>query len=316
METDFDSDSSSKITWELHNPSPITGEHFDQFLILTDPEQSPDEIVRSWEILRKQTEDYFPDSTPTNLNQIFCDLLRMQVLIYPVTEDWKRPLNRQEWKHCEEQVQQALQQIERIKKMSILLRKKEPTAYPTIAGLFNQLFQYNELLREEWNTFRSDWRTYQKEWEYLYLIQQQKEQPQKQQADIQEVETPQQEVETPQKEQPQKQQAGIQGSRNATKYAREETQKNSYRSSTSTNPRTSSSLRAGTLACSLDDAFGLRKRDSIPLSTLSQKYRELFRKPRSGYCICWCSKYEKLIRKHKDLSYWIKSKLCSVGMLN
>ena len=76
---------------------PILGDHFEDFILLTNQEQKSKKIKQAWQILRQQIHAHTVDSKKIDLNSIFVDTVRMELLIFPVVEHWKRPLTNAEW---------------------------------------------------------------------------------------------------------------------------------------------------------------------------------------------------------------------------
>ena len=148
---------------------PISGDHFENFLLLTNQEQKSKKIKQAWQILRQQIHAHTADSKKIDLNSIFVDTVRMELLIFPVVEHWKRPLTNAEWEHIDRDSIHLEKQMEQMKKMSALLRKKDPRLFPEIAPLFNKMFDYNRELRNNWAEFKKLWTNYKKEWELFQL---------------------------------------------------------------------------------------------------------------------------------------------------
>ena len=148
---------------------PISGEHFEDFLLLTNQEQKSNKIKQAWQILRQQIHTHTADSKKIDLNSIFVDTVRMELLIFPVVEHWKRPLTNAEWEHIDRDSIHLEKQMEQMKKMSALLRKKDPRLFPEIAPLFNKMFDHNRELRNSWTEFKKLWTNYKKEWELFQL---------------------------------------------------------------------------------------------------------------------------------------------------
>ena len=148
---------------------PISGDHFENFLLLTNQEQKSKKIKQAWQILRQQIHAQTADNKKIDLNRIFVDTVRMELLIFPVVEHWKRPLTNAEWEHIDRDSIHLEKQMEQMKKMSALLRKKDPRLFPEIAPLFNKMFDYNRELRNNWAEFKKLWTNYKKEWELFQL---------------------------------------------------------------------------------------------------------------------------------------------------
>ncbi len=148
---------------------PISGDHFDDFLLLANNEHKSKKIKQAWQILRQQIHAHTADSKKIDLNSIFVDAVRMELLIFPVVEHWKRPLTNSEWEHIDRDSMHLEKQMEQMKKMSALLRKKEPRLFPDIAPLFNKMFDHNRELRNNWADFKKLWTNYKKEWELFQL---------------------------------------------------------------------------------------------------------------------------------------------------
>ena len=144
---------------------PISGEHFDEFMLLTNPEHKSSRKKQAWQALRQQIQVYTPDSLKVDLNRICVDTIRMELLIFPVVEHWKRPLTNAEWSHIEKEAKQLEQQMEKLRKLSSLVRKKDPLSFADLAPLFNKLFEYNLELRNNWKTFKNAWSDYKKGWQ-------------------------------------------------------------------------------------------------------------------------------------------------------
>ena len=144
---------------------PISGEHFDEFMLLTNPEHKSSRKKQAWQALRQQIQVYTPDSLKVDLNRICVDTIRMELLIFPVVEHWKRPLTNAEWSHIEKEAKQLEHQMEKLRKLSSLVRKKDPLSFADLAPLFNKLFEYNLELRNNWKTFKNAWSDYKKGWQ-------------------------------------------------------------------------------------------------------------------------------------------------------
>ena len=138
-------------------------------MLLTNQEQKSKKIKQAWQILRQQIHAHTADSKKIDLNSIFVDTVRMELMIFPVVEHWKRPLTNAEWEHIDRDSIHLEKQMEQMKKMSALLRKKDPRLFPEIAPLFNKMFDYNRELRNNWAEFKKLWTNYKKEWELFQL---------------------------------------------------------------------------------------------------------------------------------------------------
>ena len=46
--------------------------------------------------------------------------------------------------------------MEKMRKLSILVRKKDPLSFPDIAPLFNKLIKHNKELRNNWDEFKQN----------------------------------------------------------------------------------------------------------------------------------------------------------------
>ena len=57
--------------------------------------------------------------------------------------------------------------MEKMKKLSSLVRKKDPLTFPNIAPLFNKLFQINKELRTNWQSFKKTWSEYKRDWQHF-----------------------------------------------------------------------------------------------------------------------------------------------------
>ena len=144
--------------------SPISGDHFEDFMLLTNPDHKSSKTKQAWQALQQQTQAHVPSSKTIDLNRICVDTIRMELLIFPVVEHWKRPLTNAEWNHIDKEFVQLEKQMEKIRKLSILVRKKDPLAFPDIAPLFNKLFEHNQELRNYWTDFKRAWSDYKKDW--------------------------------------------------------------------------------------------------------------------------------------------------------
>ncbi len=103
---------------------PITGDHFEDFLILSETDSREKELPKAWRILEQQTRSHVSGGSVVDLNRIYVDLARLQMLAYPIVEDWKRPLSNKEWQQIEEQSKELEQQMDRMRKLSVEVRKK------------------------------------------------------------------------------------------------------------------------------------------------------------------------------------------------
>ena len=167
--------------------NPISGDHFEDFMLLTIKEHKPARTKKAWQVLRQQIRAHIPSALSIDLNRICVDMIRMELLIFPVVEHWKRPLTNAEWAHIENEAKQLEKQMEKLRKLSSLVRKKDPLAFPALAPLFNKLFKYNQELRNNWNIFKSAWSDYKKDWQQFQIKKKQflrgKQKPIKSQAD-------------------------------------------------------------------------------------------------------------------------------------
>ena len=136
---------------------PITGDHFEDFLILSETDSREKELPKAWRILEQQTRSHVSGGSVVDLNRIYVDLARLQMLAYPIVEDWKRPLSNKEWQQIEEQSKELEQQMDRMRKLSVEVRKKGAESFSQVAPLFNQLFEQNQELRKNWNRFKQTW---------------------------------------------------------------------------------------------------------------------------------------------------------------
>ena len=144
--------------------SPISGDHFEDFMLLTNPDHKSSKTKQAWQVLQQQTQAHVPSSKTVDLNRICVDTIRMELLIFPVVEHWKRPLTNAEWNHIDKEFVQLEKQMEKIRKLSILVRKKDPLAFPDIAPLFKKLLDHNQELRNYWTDFKKAWSDYKKDW--------------------------------------------------------------------------------------------------------------------------------------------------------
>ena len=143
---------------------PITGDHFEDFLILSETDSREKELPKAWRILEQQTRSHVSSGSVVDLNRIYVDLARLQMLAYPIVEDWKRPLSNKEWQQIEEQSKELEQQMDRMRKLSVEVRKKGAESFSQVAPLFNQLFEQNQELRKNWNRFKQTWTVYKQQW--------------------------------------------------------------------------------------------------------------------------------------------------------
>ncbi len=148
---------------------PISGDQFEDFMLLTNNEQKSKNMKQAWQILRQQIHTHVSDTKKIDLNSIFVDIVRMELLIFPVVEHWKRPLTNAEWEHLDRDSMHLEKQMDQMKKMSALLRKKDPRLFPEIAPLFNKMFDHNRELRNNWVNFKKLWTNYKKEWELFQI---------------------------------------------------------------------------------------------------------------------------------------------------
>jgi len=144
--------------------SPISGDHFEDFMLLTNPEHKSSKTKQAWRTLQQQTQTHVPSIKSIDLNRICVDTIKMELLIFPVVEHWKRPLTNTEWNHIDKESILLERQMEKMRKLSILVRKKDPLAFPDIAPLFNKIFKHNKELRNSWDEFKQAWSNYKKEW--------------------------------------------------------------------------------------------------------------------------------------------------------
>lgn len=147
---------------------PITGERFDELLELIDPDRKSEVQATAWQVVQQQVQSFSgPSSGSVDLNRIFLDMLRLELLVFPILEDWKSPLNQNEWNRVEQQAEALEELQEKVRKLSIQVRKKDPQGYVQYAELFNRFFSGSEILRGYWGTFREEWKTYKQQWELI-----------------------------------------------------------------------------------------------------------------------------------------------------
>ena len=108
------------------NIIPISGDHFEDFILLTNTENKSSRIRQAWQSLRQQIKTHVSTSVSLALNRICIDTIRMELLIFPVVEHWKRPLTNAEWSHVEKEAKQLDKQMDKLRKLSSLIRKKDP----------------------------------------------------------------------------------------------------------------------------------------------------------------------------------------------
>ncbi len=157
----------------MKNPHilPVSGDHFEDFLNLTDPDLKEQELPKAWKTLARQTQNHVAGGSSVDLNSIFIDAMRLQLLAYPIVEDWKRPLSNKEWRQIEGQSLELETQMERVRKLSIEVRKKTPNAFPEVASLFNSVFEQNQKLRKNWSQFKQNWTIYKQQWQRYQELQ-------------------------------------------------------------------------------------------------------------------------------------------------
>ncbi len=146
---------------------PLTGERFDELLDLVDPDRKTKAQATAWEVVQQQTQTYPGPSGTVDLNRIFLDMLRLELLVFPILEDWKSPLSQDEWNQIDQQAEEVDALLEKVRKLSILVRKKDPQGYAQFAELFNRFFAGNEQLRSNWSHFKEEWRVYKQQWELV-----------------------------------------------------------------------------------------------------------------------------------------------------
>ena len=104
--------------------APFSGDHFEDFMILTNQEHKTAKKKQAWQVLRQQIQSHVPDIKKIDLNRIFVDAVRMELLIFPVVEHWKRPLTNAEWDHIDRESRHLENQMEKMKKLSVKLSNK------------------------------------------------------------------------------------------------------------------------------------------------------------------------------------------------
>ncbi len=152
---------------EKEKINPISGDHFEDFLLLTDPEEKSSKTKQAWHSLQKQIQSHDPSSQLVDLNRICVDMIKMELLIFPVVEHWKRPLTNAEWAYIDKESIQLENQMDKMRKLSGLVRKKDPLTFPSISPLFKKLFQINKELRLNWESFKSSWSEYKRDWQHF-----------------------------------------------------------------------------------------------------------------------------------------------------
>ena len=146
---------------------PISGDHFDDLLLLIDPEKKRSALESAWGQLRQQIHAHTSRPEHLDLNAIFLDIVRLEVLMYPIVRDWKQPLSNQEWEHLESQSKLLEQQQGLFKKLSLQFRRSRSDEYPEVAALFNRALATTQELRNTWSRFRREWQDYKREWEAI-----------------------------------------------------------------------------------------------------------------------------------------------------
>ena len=107
---------------EKESFNPISGDHFEDFLLLTDPEEKSLKTKQAWKTLQKQINAHGSKSKVIDLNRICVDMIKMELLIFPVVEHWKRPLTNSEWAYIDKESIQLESQMEKMKKLSNLVK--------------------------------------------------------------------------------------------------------------------------------------------------------------------------------------------------
>ena len=95
---------------------PISGENFEDFLLLTNQEQKSKNKNKHGRYCVNKFKHIQLDSKKIDLNRIFVDTVRMELLIFPVVEHWKRPLTNAEWEHINRDSKHLEKQMEQMKK--------------------------------------------------------------------------------------------------------------------------------------------------------------------------------------------------------
>ena len=152
---------------EIAKFNPISGNHFEDFLLLTNPEDKISRTKKAWRALQHQIQTHAPNTQKIDLNSICIDMIKMELLIFPVVEHWKRPLTNAEWAYIDKESIQLENQLEKMKKLSKLVRKKNPVAFTAIAPLFGKLYEINQELRNNWDSFKTSWSSYKKDWQHF-----------------------------------------------------------------------------------------------------------------------------------------------------
>ena len=152
---------------------PISGDHFEDFMLLTNPEHKSSRTKQAWQALQQQIQAHVPSAQRIDLNRICVDTIMMELLIFPVVEHWKRPLTNAEWAHIDKESKQLKKQMEKLRKLSSLVRKKDPLAFPDLAPLFNKIFKHNQELRNNWDAFKRAWSDYKKDWQQFQTMKKQ-----------------------------------------------------------------------------------------------------------------------------------------------
>ena len=104
---------------EKENINPISGDNFEDFLLLTDPEEKSLKTQQAWKALQHQINTHNEKSKVIDLNRICVAMIKMELLIFPVVEHWKRPLTNSEWAYIDKESIQLESQMEKMKKLSI-----------------------------------------------------------------------------------------------------------------------------------------------------------------------------------------------------
>ncbi|MGK5091625.1 hypothetical protein WDW89_06350 [Deltaproteobacteria bacterium TL4] len=138
----------------------LSGGQFSEILRLTDSAISAGELQTSWKQLKQQIDTFILKTEQIDLNSLVNEVLLLEILAFPIAEDYKRPISGPEWKALEAQITELQSQTEEFHKSARQLGKNKPEIFLTISPLFNQLFQLSYELQKIWNDFKKTWKVF------------------------------------------------------------------------------------------------------------------------------------------------------------
>lgn len=141
--------------------SPITGDRFEEFLLLTFSQKKDTDLQPAWYKIQQQIKAFSANQSAIDLNQIFIDIMWLEALSYPIVEDLKRDITSEEWKNFEKQCHEIQERTKKVRMGFLHVQKQNPHSFEQLTPILNLLVKYNKELQSLWKDFKEEWRVYQ-----------------------------------------------------------------------------------------------------------------------------------------------------------